>query len=141
MRHPIVSKAPTKRSRLTEYQVSLFCRLSDDLIRAFHNDSSKLRYKPEYERFIQGAYACGFVCTDFVPIGSVLEQAEKDDWVENAPFISVRRYVHTLIRSERHADMGEDWGGGNIYSAIRNGVLQRIVSRLASEREWRKEDQ
>ena len=139
MHHHIVSSIPTKRSKLSEDQVSLFCRLSDDLIRAFHNDSSKLRYKPEYERFVQGAYACGFVCSDIVPVGSVLKHAEKDGWVEKAPLVTVRRYVHTLIRSERHADMGEDWGGGNIYSAIRSGVLQRIVSRLTSAREWRKD--
>jgi hypothetical protein len=139
MRPPIVLRTSKKRSPVTEDQVSLFCRLSDDLVRAFHDDSSKLRYKPEYERFVQGAYACGFVCSDIVPVGSVLKHAEKDGWVEKAPFLTVRRYVHTLIRSERHADMGEDWGGGNIYSAIRSGVLQRIVSRLASAREWRKE--
>ena len=138
MRPPIVLRTSKKRSPVTEDQVSLFCRLSDDLVRAFHDDSSKLRYKPEYERFVQGAYACGFVCSDIVPVGSVLKHAEKDGWVEKAPFVTVRRYVHTLIRSERHADMGEDWGGGNIYSAIRSGVLQRIVSRLASAREWRK---
>lgn len=139
MRPPIVLRTSKKRSPVTEDQVSLFCRLSDDLVRAFHDDSSKLRYKPEYERFVHGAYACGFVCSDIVPVGSVLKHAEKDGWVEKAPFLTVRRYVHTLIRSERHADMGEDWGGGNIYSAIRSGVLQRIVSRLASAREWRKE--
>ena len=139
MRPPIVLRTSKKRSPVTEDQVSLFCRLSDDLVRAFHDDSSKLRYKPEYERFVQGAYACGFVCSDIVPVGSVLKHAEKDGWVEKAPFVTVRRYVHTLIRSERHADMGEDWGGGNIYSAIRSGVLQRIVSRLTSAREWRKD--
>ena len=118
MRYPIVLSAPKKRSRITEDQVSLFCRLSDDLVRAFHDDSSRLRYKPEYERFILGAYACGFVCSDIVHVGSVLKRAEKDGWVEKASFMLVRRYVHTLLRAERHADMGEDWGGGNIYSAI-----------------------
>lgn len=137
MRSSIVSRSPKKTSQLTEDQVSLFCKLSDDLIAAFHSNSSQLRHLREYERFILGAYACGFVCSDFTSNGSILQQAEREAWVERAPFVSVRRYVHTLLRSERHSDMGEDWGGGSIYRAIRSGVLQRVVARLTSAQEWR----
>lgn len=138
MRSAIVSRATTKRSVLTEDQVNLFCRLSDDLVRAFQSNSHGLRYLPEYERFLLGAYACGFVCSDFSSNGSILRQAEQVGWVEKAPFISVRRYEHTLIRSERHSDIGEDWGGGNVYVAIQCGTLQRIVARLISAESWRK---
>lgn len=137
MRHPIVARTSKKASSISEDQVTLFCRLCDDLIDSFRRDPSRLRFRPEYERFILGAYACGFVCSDFNSTGAILLQAEGLQWVERAPFISVRRYVHTLIRSERHSDMGEDWGGGAVYQALRSGVLQRISNRLCIAEEWR----
>jgi hypothetical protein len=137
MRRPIVFRTATKGSQVTENQVELFCRLCDDLIDAYSRNSERIRYSPEYERFVLGAYACGFVCSDFNSNGSVLGQAERDDWVERAPFITLRRYVHTLLRSERHSDIGEDWGGGNVYHALRSGVLQRVSARLKSAQEWR----
>jgi hypothetical protein len=137
MRRPIVSRVATKGSQVTENQVELFCRLCDDLIESFARNQERLRHVPEYDRFVLGAYACGFVCSDFNSAGSILSQAERNGWIERAPFITLRRYVHTLLRAERHSDIGEDWGGGNVYHALRSGVLQRVSARLKGAREWR----
>ncbi len=137
MRRPIVFRTATKGSQVTENQVELFCRLCDDLIDAFLSNSERLRYSPEYERFTLGAYACGFVCSDFNSSSTILTQAEQDGWVERAPFISIRRYVHTLLRAERHSDMGEDWGAGHVHHSLRSGVFQRVSIRLKTAEEWR----
>jgi hypothetical protein len=51
--------------------------------------------------------------------------------------IYARRFVHILMRAERHSDAGESDGGGHIIEALRVGALIIIAERLESEEAWR----
>ncbi len=84
----------------------------------------------EYRLFVEGAYACGFVCTDFAPGGPTVERGVRvEDAVGSWLFFELRHYVHTLLRSERWAD----GYSSPIFEALVQGVLQAISRRLAND--------
>lgn len=79
---------------------------------------------PEYRRFLIGAYACNFVCSDLAPMQHEPEKRE----LETAPFNIVRHWIHHLLRSER-------WNNGfwsPIMSSIDDGRLTIVTRRLES---------
>ena len=126
-----------KRSRLREYQVSLFLRLMQELLEARRRAAAgTLSALPEYGRLIEGAYGCGFVTTDFAT-GDKLANAESYEYIKNRPqevqylpLQTVRHLVHILVRAERSNFEMVDEEEGTLNQALSNGLLAAIASRL-----------
>ncbi len=127
----------SKRHRLKEHQVTLFLRLTCDLIEARRRSPlGKLSSIPEYDRFIQGAYGCGFVTTDFAVSGK-LAAGESYEYITSHPqevqFLglqTVRHVVHILVRAERSNSEMVDEAEGIINHALSGGLLGAIAARL-----------
>lgn len=129
--------APKYRDPVTDSQIMLFCRLVDDLAQTSNSGSPPSPQSPEYERFMLGADACGFVCCDLTADPDLLVRAEKAGWVEKAKFKDLRHYLHSLIRAERQAQKHPSDKVTSLHTALRNGVLARVCSRLRTEQSWR----
>lgn len=84
---------------------------------------------PAYLRFISGAYACGFVCSDLTPDSFDISRPDIVRVLQEAPFEKIRAFTHVLLRSERWAD--------GMWSPVRNilatGALAAVGSRLNSD--------
>ena len=68
---------------------------------------SRLSELPEYGRFIEGAYGCGFVTTDFAT-GDKLASGASYQYLKNRPqevqylpLQTVKHMVHIPVRAER----------------------------------------
>jgi len=136
-RAKITYAAPKWRDPITDPQVILFCRLVDDLVKAWDSGSAPSPQSPEYERFMLGANACGFVCCDLSADPDLLVRAEKAGWVEKAKFKDLRHYLHSLIRAERQVQKNPTNNVTPLHAALRTGVLARVCSRLRTEQSWR----
>lgn len=95
----------------------------------------------EYGTFIQDAYKLGFVCHDIN--GPAFEQrmvalTRDCGALRRAGLSTIRKYVHTLMRSERFGDAGGPDGGGTIRPAVESGALAAVADRLADELASRK---
>jgi hypothetical protein len=78
------------------------------------------------------------VCRDISPRGEYFEPfVQNPRQLETATFAQIRRFVHFMIRAERHGDGGGDFGGGMVYKALRSGALGVIARRLNEELDWR----
>ena len=137
VRAKITYAAPKWRDPITDPQVILFCRLVDDLVEASNSRAAPSPSMPEYERFMLGADACGFVCCDLTADPELLVRSEKTGWVERAKFKDLRHYLHSLIRAERQFQKQPSEKVTPLYTALRNGVLARVCSRLRTEQSWR----
>lgn len=137
IRPKITYGAPKNRTPIANDQVELFCRLIDDLVQHAPPNVSRASASPEYERFMLGAYACGFVCSDLKADPELLRKAERAGWVERAKFKDIRHYLHTLTRAEIQHDKAPTGPSRPLDAAVRNGVLVRIASRLRNEQSWR----
>jgi hypothetical protein len=136
-------KPTSKRAAVNEFQARMLVILVDTLETASqrhfgvrdHERLSAERHReftalPEYRLFVEGAYACGFVCTDFAPGGPTIERKVRvEDAVSSWSFFELRHYVHTLLRSERWAD----GYSSPIFEALIQGVLQAIGRRLTND--------
>ena len=84
-----------------------------------------------YRIFIEGAYACGFVCRDLNPDNPLETERERaaaaaiDGWT----FPQIRQYVHYLLRHERWAD----GYSSPIMDSLVEGHLQRVAERLETD--------
>jgi len=136
-RAKITYAAPTWRDPITDPQVILFCRLVDDLVKAWESGSAPLPSMAEYERLLLGANACGFVCCDLTADASVLASAETASWVAKAKFKDLRLYVHSLIRAERRFQKSPNTKTSPLQTALTTGALVRVCSRLRREQAWR----
>lgn len=136
-------KPASKRTAVNEFQARMLALLIDALEAAAlkhfdvhgherlpaeqHGDFTAL---PEYRLFVEGAYACGFVCTDFAPGGPTIEPSVRvEDAVDSWSFLELRHFMHTLLRSERWAD----GYSSPIFEALTRGVLQATSRRLAND--------
>src|SRR5579871_3613174 len=139
MSKPITTAPPSIHSQVSDDQVKLFARLCDDLVLAWERQTNNVfRDLAEYDRLIIGAYACGFVCMDISPEAENFDPfVRAPHRLEEADFNAIRRFVHFMMRCERHTDCGDDLGGGAIYDAMQSGCLSIISRRLVSTREWR----
>jgi hypothetical protein len=136
-------KPASKRSAVNEFQARIFALLIEALETAalgrFHVQGherlpverhEEFTALSEYRLFVEAAYACGFVRTDFAPDGPTVERGMRvEDVVGSWSFFELRHYVHTLLRSERWAD----GYSSPIYEALIQGVLQAISRRLAND--------
>lgn len=127
----------SKRHRLKEYQVTLFLRLTCDLLEVRRRSPlGQLSSMPEYDRFVEGAYGCGFVTGDFTADGK-LTAGESYEYITSHPqevqFLglqTVRHVVHILVRAERSNIEMVDEAEGSINHALSTGLLAAISARL-----------
>ncbi|WP_428828032.1 hypothetical protein ACLIKD_08910 [Azonexus sp. IMCC34842] len=134
MKQGIVDRPFSRRSDVHACQVELFVLLARELIDAYRRrpDSSLADWFeiPEYQRFVIGAYAAGFVCTDLEAMNNFEEMGSRPrDHLSGASFSKLRHYVHTLLRAERWAD----GYASTIREAIVSGALGIVVDRLDSD--------
>lgn len=83
-----------------------------------------------YRVFIEGAYACGFVCRDLKPDNPL--EAERDrqaQAIAGWTFPQLRQYVHYLVKHERWAD----GYSSPLLDALAAGHVQQIADRLESD--------
>lgn len=130
-------KPVLKRTRLNSHQTEFFGKLAGELIAATRGRSDAvLSQLPEYDRFILGAYACGFVCDDFRVDGRLsgglnYRQIQGDPRLLNdCSFQTLRHTVHVLIRSEHHNSENIDNEIGVVRVALGNGMIDHIAHRL-----------
>lgn len=83
-----------------------------------------------YRVFIEGAYACGFVCGDLKPDNPLEAERERPaEAMAGWSFATIRQYVHYLVRHERWAD----GFSSPIFSALADGHLQQVADRLDTD--------
>jgi hypothetical protein len=83
-----------------------------------------------YGVFIEGAYACGFVCRDLKPDNPLEGERERASAViAGWSFPEIRQYVHYLVRHERFAD----GYSSPILESLIAGHLQLVADRLESD--------
>lgn len=136
----IVRRAPGKRSTINEFQTQLLCTLTRHLVRCaldlFDVDSvdklpadgwKSFSGLAEYNLFIQGAYACGFVCRDLTPHADLnAVRLGPSEALQDTSLPQLRHYIHTLLRAER----ASDGYGSHIYEAHRAGVFTALCELL-----------
>ncbi len=136
-------KPASKRSAVNESQARLLAKLINmlegavlahfnlaDLERIDLNRFKEIWDLPEYNLFVEGAYACGFVCTDGKSEGDLdMVNSRPREVVASWSFPELRQYVHFLLRSEKWAD----GYSSPILHAIRSGALQKVADRLESD--------
>jgi hypothetical protein len=110
-------------------------RLLSDLQRAHERDrgNGAFAQTPEYERLEIGAYALGFVPTDYdydAAESAYQELGREPAKIRRARVSKLRRFVTYMMRAERHAYMGDAIGGGVILRASETGLLGAIAARL-----------
>jgi hypothetical protein len=139
----ISRRAPGKRARVTQHQarhlVQLIRLLEREALTHFRvpvaarlpRERFAEVFKLEaYRLFIEGAYACGFVCGDLKPDNPL--EAERDrptETIAGWSFPNLRQYVHYLVRHERWAD----GFSSPIFAALAEGHLQQVADRLDTD--------
>lgn len=112
-----------EREALSHYRVPVASRLPRDRFAEF--------FKLEaYRNFIEGAYACGFVCRDLRPDNPL--EGERDlpaEAIGRWSFAELRQYVHYLVRHERWAD----GYSSPLLDSLTAGNLQRLADRLETD--------
>lgn len=134
MSNGIVEKPFSRRSAVHACQVDLFIPQARELIEAYTRRPNASLDDwldlPELRRFVIGAYAAGFVCTDLAPMDDFEEMGSRPrEHLGNAGFNKLRHYLHTLLRAERWAD----GYSSPIREAIVSGALEIAVDRLAND--------
>jgi hypothetical protein len=109
-----------EREALTHFRVPVASKLPIDR----HADFFKLE---AYRIFVEGAYACGFVCSDLKPDNPLEgERTRAPQAIDAWTFPELRQYVHYLLRHERWSD----GYSSPILEALAQGHLQRVAERL-----------
>ena len=112
-----------EREALNHFRVPVASRLPKDR----HAEFFKLE---AYRIFIEGAYACGFVCRDLKPDNPL--EGERDraaEVIADWSFPELRQYVHYLVRHERWAD----GYSSPILDSLAAGHLQQVADRLETD--------
>lgn len=112
-----------EREALAHFRVPVASRLPRNRFAEF--------FKLEaYRIFIEGAYACGFVCRDLRPDNPL--EAERDrpaEAIATWSFPELRQYLHYLVRHERFAD----GYASPILESLVAGHLQQVATRLETD--------
>jgi hypothetical protein len=127
----------SRSDRLKANQVKFFAMLARELCDvSVLSPDGPISEWPEYIRFIEGAYACGFVTGDFSATGKLAggvsyEAVQKTPRIiQDCSLQTVRHVVHILVRAERsNLDLIDDeWG--TIRQALATGLVNQIARRL-----------
>ncbi|WP_025061013.1 hypothetical protein [Sulfitobacter guttiformis] len=84
---------------------------------------------PAYQRFIAGAYACGFVCNDLAPSAFDIHQPRVAQTLSSVGFADIRAFTHVLLRAERWADGMTS----PVRDALASGALAVVGRRIADD--------
>jgi hypothetical protein len=117
-----------------------------DLIRRHEASSRDERARPidwpEWNAFIDAAYACGFVCGDAgedmgddakTPVYEMISTLKTTPTrLEQLSLRDLRRIVHYIMRSERWGDGGCDTGGGAVWDLITSRLGDALARRLGA---------
>ena len=122
-RHLVQLVRLLEREALNHFRVPVASRLPKDRFAEF--------FKLEaYRIFIEGAYACGFVCRDLKPDNPLEGERERAaEVIAGWSFPDLRQYVHYLVRHERFAD----GYSSPILESLVAGHLQQVADRLESD--------
>ena len=141
---------PSARTPVHEAQAHFLALLIDDLgqaaCKAFKvpsldrcpdDGAPKFTALPAYDRFVQGAYACGFVMRDGKATHPMGRHAGRPmEAVHLIDFPTVRHLIHYILRAERHS-----FGyGSEIYTAMRSGLLPALADRLRRDSRFYQEN-
>jgi hypothetical protein len=121
-RHLVQLVRLLEREALNHFRVPVAARLPKGRFPEF--------FKLEaYRIFIEGAYACGFVCRDLKPDNPLEGERERAaEVIAGWSFPQLRQYVHYLVRHERFAD----GYSSPILESLVAGHLQQVANRLES---------
>jgi len=122
-RHLVQLVRLLEREALNHFRVPVASKLPKDRFAEF--------FKLEaYRIFIEGAYACGFVCRDLKPDNPLEgERGRAAAVIGGWSFPELRQYVHYLVRHERFAD----GYSSPILESLIAGHLQQVADRLESD--------
>ena len=122
-RHLVQLVRLLEREALNHFRVPVASKLPKDRFAEF--------FKLEaYRIFIEGAYACGFVCRDLKPDNPLEGERERAAAViAGWSFPQLRQFVHYLVRHERFAD----GYSSPILESLIAGHLQQVAGRLESD--------
>lgn len=122
-RHLVQLVRLLERAALDHYRVPVASRLPRDR----YAEVFKLE---AYRLFIEGAYACGFVCRDLKPDNPLeTERDRPEEAIARWSLAELRQYLHYLVRHERWAD----GFSSPILDALVAGHLQRVADRLGTD--------
>lgn len=124
--------APSVSPDQARFIARFIARLIRELAAAWRRSPGRaFRDLPEYGRLIEGAYAMKFVAADIAPTPEYfLPYLTAPARLRTADLQTARRFVHYMMRAERHADAGSEHGGGCIFDALRAGALEIAAERL-----------
>lgn len=123
----------TTRTQPTQTQIEYFIGAIEALTRLERerDPDSPLRDTPEYEHLLEVSYVCGFVCSNITPSApQYLRYTRAPSKLAAASLLDIRKFIHVMVRSERHADVGAPCGGGMVYKALETGALDMAARRL-----------
>jgi hypothetical protein len=121
-------RSRSRRARISPEQARFLARLIRELAAVWRPGGDPLHDEPppEYTRFIEGAYACGFVDPDTIPHWEDLRRYTADpEGLRQISFDGLRAFVYMVIRNERAT-------GGGIAEALDSGALGIVAERLAA---------
>lgn len=122
-RHLVQLVRLLEREALSHFRVPVAAKLPKDRFAEFFKLDA-------YRIFIEGAYACGFVCRDLKPDNPLEGERERAAALIAAwPFPELRQYVHYLVRHERFAD----GYSSPILESLIAGHLQQLADRLETD--------
>lgn len=122
-RHLVQLVRLLEREALAHYRVPVAAQLPPDR----HAEFFRLE---AYRIFIEGAYACGFVCRDLRPDNPLESEREQPaQAIERWSFAGLRQYVHYLVRHERWAD----GFSSPLLESLAAGHLQHVADRLETD--------
>jgi hypothetical protein len=122
-RHLVQLVRLLEREALTHFRVQVAARLPRDRFTDFFKLDA-------YRIFIEGAYACGFVCHDLKPDSPLeADRAGATATIARWTFPQLRQYVHYLVRHERWAD----GFSSPILESLADGHLQQVADRLETD--------
>jgi hypothetical protein len=126
-------REPSRRHMIDSPAMKLVAELCDEIVRHCQaNNFSDVVSCPSYRFLERLSYAIGLVSPDMPHLSgeTYLKLLRDPTEVEILDFPGLRRFIHTLWRAERHADVGSELGGGNILNASRSGSLSAISMRI-----------
>ena len=128
-------REPSRRHVIDSSTMSLVAELCDEITRHCQaNDFSDVISCASYRLLERLCYAIGLVAPDMRHFSgeAYIKLLHDPREVQSLSFPGLRRFIHTLWRAERHADVGSELGGGNILRAAQSGSLSALSARINS---------
>lgn len=139
MKYESAEYAVTTSSRIFRKDAEKVVELGRAFLSCLGKDGAQTDSEPaeRFEAFVQSLYHAGFVMTDFNgplfsrgPLQYLLDRDLAVKVAQKSNLLTIRMYLHTLVRANRAADcgLGFPW----FDEAWASGGLSALVERLAS---------